>query len=374
MPPPVSSITTDSKGTVRIALAGRLDASTLRQAWEAVVTPAQRQSPSELVVDVSGLTYCDGAGLGLLAELRRIAAEAGGRMRLEGARPEQERFLEMSELQDPLAGQLRPAPRAGVVVNIGKGAWLILQDLRQLVAFTGELTVTLLWAVTHPTKIRVKDTLRVAEKAGANALPVVSLLGLLVGLILAFQTANPLERFGAQPLIPTIVAIAVVREMGPLITAIILSGRSGSAFAAEIGTMQITEELSALRTLGLDPTRFLVAPRVLAAILVTPLLTAFNILMSLIGGYIVMACLGYSLSFYVNSVRDAINLRDFVGGVSKSFVFGLIVAGIGCLRGMQTKSGPGAVGDSTTRAVVSGIVLTIIADAILGVLYYAIGI
>jgi phospholipid/cholesterol/gamma-HCH transport system permease protein len=247
-------------------------------------------------------------------------------------------------------------------------------DLRELIAFCGELTAALVWAAFHPHEVRIRQTLAIAQKAGADALPVVALLGLLVGVILAFQTATPLQQLGAQPLIPTIVSIAVVREMGALITAIILAGRSGSAFAAEIGTMEVTEELNALKTLGLNPIRFLVLPRVLAVMLVTPLLTVFNILMSIVGGYIVMAALGYSLNFYIDAVKAAVNYHDFLGGVFKSVVFALIVGGIGCLRGMQTKSGPGAVGDSTTRAVVAGIVLTIVADAIIGVLYYYMGI
>ncbi len=154
----------------------------------------------------------------------------------------------------------------------------------------------------------------------------------------------------------------------------ILAGRSGAAFAAEIGTMKVTEELSALKTMGLEPMQFLVVPRVLAALFVMPLLTVFNFAMSMVGGYIVMGSLGYSVSFYVNQVRAAVTVRDFLGGIFKSLVFAMIVAGVGCLRGTQTQSGPGAVGDSTTRAVVAGIVLTIVADAVLGVLYYNLGI
>ena len=367
------SIARGAGGSACVVLAGRLDAMTLPEAWVQAVQPIRQTTPSQLTVDVAGLTYCDGAGLGLFAELRRSVTVKGGTMQLAGVRAEQQRFLDMSVLKDPLAGQLQPAPQQGVVTKLGKSTWLLIEDLQQLVSFTGELTTNLVWAVTHPHRIRVRDTLRIAEKAGADALAVVSLLGLLIGLILAFQTANPLERFGAQPMIPTIVAIAMAREMAALITAIILAGRSGSAFAAEIGTMQVTEELAALKTLGLQPARFLVVPRVLAAILVTPLLTVFCLLMSLVGAYLVMAALGYSLSFYINSVRDAVTYRDFLGGVFKAFVFALIVAAIGCLRGIQTKSGPGAVGDSTTRAVVAGIVLTIVADAVLGVVYYYIG-
>jgi len=361
----------DAGATVTIA--GVLNAVTIPQAWTQAVEPLRANPPSNLAIDVSQLSYCDGAGLGLFTELRRLVSERGGKMELVGMRPDQQRFLEMSLLKDPLAKILQPPPRPGMIPQIGEGTWKILKDIGQLITFIGQLSATLVWAAFHPMKIRIREVLAVADKAGANAVPVVSLLGLLIGLILAFQTATPLQRFGAQPMIPTIVAIAVVRELGPLITAVILSGRSGSAFAAEIGTMQVTEELNALKTLGLEPIRFLVIPRVLASIIITPLLTVFNILMSLIGAYIVMAVLGYSFNFYVDQVTGCISYSDFLGGIAKSLIFGLIVAGIGCLRGMQTQSGPGAVGDSTTRAVVAGIVLTIIADAILGVVYYYIG-
>jgi phospholipid/cholesterol/gamma-HCH transport system permease protein len=357
-----------------VLIVGVLDAETLPEAWIHALEPLRKAPPSSLAIDVSQLNYCDGAGLGLFTELRRVVSARGGETEFVGARPDQQRFLEMSVLKDPLAKQLEPPPRLGLIVQIGKATAEILADIRELIVFVGELSATLVWAVFHPSKIRVRDVLNIADKAGANAMPVVSLLGLLIGLILAFQTATPLQRFGAQPMIPTIVAIAVVREMAPLITAILLAGRSGSAFAAEIGTMQVTEELNALKTLGLEPVRFLVLPRVLAALLVTPFLTVFNILMSMVGAYIVMAALGYSLSFYVGQITGCITYRDFIGGLAKSFVFAVIVAGIGCLRGMQTRSGPGAVGDSTTRAVVAGIVLTILADAVLGVVYYYLGI
>ena len=362
------SITGDTQSTM-LSIAGRLDSGTFLQAWEESVEPCRRNVPRRLVVDLSAMDYCDGAGLGLLSELRRIVTSANGKFELSGVREEHRRLLAMSELSDP-DGSLRRPPREGAIITLGRFANEVLGDIRQIVTFIGELLATLVWMARHPRRLRLSDMLATAEKAGANATGVVCLLGFLVGLILAFQTAGPLAAYGAQPMIPTLVSIAVVREMGPLITAIILAGRSGSAFAAEIGTMKVTEELNALKTLGLEPVQFLVVPRVLAALIVTPVLTALNMLMSVIGAYVVMAALGYTLSFYANQVLGAVSLGDFVSGIFKGLVFGLIVAGIGCLRGMQTRSGPGAVGDSTTRAVVSGIVLTIVADAVLGVVFY----
>jgi phospholipid/cholesterol/gamma-HCH transport system permease protein len=252
--------------------------------------------------------------------------------------------------------------------------WEVIEDQRQLIGFVGELAVALAWTALHPQRVRWRELLRVAQKAGTEALPVVSLLGLLVGVILAYQMAAPLREHGADSMIPMIVGFSIIRELAPLITAVIVSGRSGSAFAAEIGTMKVTEELAALRTLGLEPTRFLVVPRVLGAILVTPLLTIYNMTLGLFGACLIVLTMGYPFRFFINSVTESIKVHDFLGGVFKSLVFALIIAGVGCLRGTQTRSGPGAVGDSATRAVVAGIVLTIIADAVLGVVFYYQGI
>lgn len=357
-----------------LVLAGRLDSGTLMDAWTQTVDRICLVRPRKLTVNGAGLTYCDGAGLGLFAELRRLMSLSDGAIEFVGLTGELQRLLDVSLLEDPQARELEPIPKPDLATHIGQSTWLLVQDMGQIVAFVGELTAALAWAVRHPRRLRHNEVLAIAEKAGANAVPVVGLLGLLMGVILAFQTANPLARYGVQPLIPTIVAIASVREMSALITAVILAGRSGSAFAAEIGTMKVTEELSALKTMGLEPMQFLVVPRVLAALIIMPLLTVLNFALSMVGGCIVMRGLGYSVSFYVNQVLDAVNLKDYGGGLFKSLVFAFIVAGVGCLRGTQTQSGPGAVGDSTTRAVVAGIVLTIAADAVLGVMYFNLGI
>lgn len=373
-PPQVSNLRVDIQrqgDSATLRLSGRLDATTLPSAWDAADTLGPTR---HLRIDVAPLDYCDGAGLGLFTELRRRVCLAGGELEISGASPPLRRLLDTATLKDPTLPELRPATPLDLIVQIGKAVWVFVQDMTQIISFVGEMVATLAWAARHPAQVRFKDVLDIAEKAGVNALPVVSLLGLLVGVILAYQTAVPLARYGAQPLIPTIVAIAIIREMGPLITAIILAGRSGSAFAAEIGTMKVTEELDALKTMGLTPLRFLVVPRVLAGVAVTPVLTIINMALGLIGGYLVMSSLGYSLSFYVDSVKLAVTYVDLLGGLFKSFIFGIVVCGIGCLRGMQTQSGPGAVGDSTTRAVVAGIVLTIFCDAILGILYNALNI
>ncbi|MHC4238724.1 MAG: MlaE family ABC transporter permease [Planctomycetota bacterium] len=225
----------------------------------------------------------------------------------------------------------------------------------------------------HPGTLRWRDTFLLAEKSGADAVGITSLLGFLIGVILAFQSAIGMQKFGAEIYVADLVVIVLFRELGPLITAVIMAARSGSAFAAELGTMKVNEEIDALKTMGLDPVRFLVVPRVIAAVFVMPLLTMFNLLLGLIGCGLVMASFGFPPITYLNQIQGATDLGDLFGGLIKTFVFGILIGGIGCLRGLQTGTGASAVGDSATRAVVSGIIAIVIVDGVFAVVYYFIG-
>ena len=361
---------TASDDKVIALLRGRLDVAAVDRTSRQILEPIRRPQVRDVIIDGSQTTYCDGAGIGLIGELRRIATLNGGVVRFRGFSQDLQTLIDISALPDPAAPQLRVAPMPGFVTQAGIFAAHVLDDLRAMIAFLGELVAALIWSILHPRRLRWRDLWMVAEKAGVNAVPVLSLLGFLMGVILAFQSAIPMERYGARDVIPAVVAIAVLRELGPLITAVLLAGRSGSAFAAEIGTMKITEELSALESMGIHPVRFLAVPRVIAAMIVTPLLCVVCNAMGILGGFVVMAGFGYTALRYAHAVEHAINLSDLLGGIAKTLAFALLVAGVGCLRGMRTASGPGAVGDSTTRAVVAGIVLVIIADGIFGVLFY----
>ncbi len=359
---------------LRVQIKGDLNAATLPDAWQRVDSAIEEHSPKRVVVDLSQIGYCDGAGLSLFAQIRRETAMRGGEASFEGGTAELRRLVDMSTLTDPRAEELKPVEPPGFVESTGRSAASSLKDLKELISFAGEMVAALAWACIHPLQVRWRDSLVVAQKTGVNAAPVIILLGGLVGAILAFQTAVPLERFGAVGLIPSILGVAIVRELGPLITAIILAGRSGSAFAAEIGTMKVTEEISALKTFGLDPVRFLVIPRVLAAVTMMPLLVILNIVAGVLCGYFVMMNYGYSFIYYFKDVTTTVTYTDLIGGLIKAPVFGLLVAAIGCVRGLGTLRGPSAVGDSTTRAVVAGIVLIIMADMVFGVVYFYLGI
>ncbi len=258
--------------------------------------------------------------------------------------------------------------------KIGKYTIDFLLEFKYLVSFTGEVTISFWNSLIHPSKIRWKDAFRVMETMGVNSFPIIAMIGFLLGLIMSFQSAIPMRRFGAEIFVANLVGLSLFRELGPLMTAFILAGRSGSAFAAELGTMKVSEEIDALTTMGLPPVQFLIIPRLVAALIVTPLLTVIFNLFGLIGGAVVLMSFGFPLITFVNQVNIAVGFSDIFGGLVKSYFFGMIIASIGCYRGLRTTTGAGAVGESTTAAVVGSIILVSLLDGIFSVLYFYLGI
>jgi len=360
-------------GELTVLIRGRLDSDTVPSVWKDLEKQLERFSISSLMVDASGLEYCDVNGSGLLIELLRKAEMSGKPVRITGLAKEIQNLLDLFDVKDFTAPVEKP-PDIGMVAEIGMLAMKNLDSLFQMMVFVGQLTSAMLSAFRQPWKIRWKDALLLAERVGVDALPIVSLVGFLMGLILAFQSAIPMKQFGADVFVATLVSSAIIRELGPLMTAILLAGRTGSAYAAELGTMKVNEELDALNTMGLDPVNFLVVTRVLAAVVMTPLLTVYANLIGTFGGSVVFVTLGYPQITYWQQVAQAIDMTDVLGGLFKSVVFGLLVAAIGCLRGTQTGTGASAVGLSATQAVVSGIVLIVAFDGIFAVIFYYLGI
>jgi phospholipid/cholesterol/gamma-HCH transport system permease protein len=366
-------LTRDAGGRTVLRLAGRLDSTTTGAAWREAMHLSEDATGSELVVDASGVDYCDGAGASLLVALRDRQQQAGGRFRLEGLRDDLLQLVEMvapSEERPPA----EPVPRLGFVEQVGASALGFLGDLRRLVAFTGELTVFLISALRHPRSIRGRDLFEVAEDTGLGAVPIIVMVGFLLGLILAFQSAIPMQRFGAEVFVADLLGISLVRVLGGLMTAVLLTARSGSAFAAAIGTMKVNEEIDALTTMGLEPVRFLVVPRVVAAVLVMPTLAMFMMVAGLAGGAVTFLSFDFPLVTYLNRLAAAVTLSDLVQGLFKAMVFGIVVAAVGCMRGLQTGTGAGAVGASATSAVVSGIVLIAFLEGVFSVVFYQLGI
>jgi phospholipid/cholesterol/gamma-HCH transport system permease protein len=361
-------------GTLRLVIRGKLDIEGTSRLWAEVVSKVSESKPTLVEVDAEGIESCDAAGIAMLLEVRSRQEARNGHFTIQGLRPE---LAELVELFDPGAPP-KPVERPGVIVRfvetVGRTSAALGRDFHDMVSFAGEVLVKFLPVLLRPTRLRWSDTLLVAEKAGANGTGITALLGFLIGVILAFQGANALEKFGARIYVADLVTIVLLRELGPLIAAVVLASRSGSAFAAEIGTMKINEEIDALTTMGIDPVRFLVLPRLIASVLVLPLLTVFNILLGLIGCMVVMILIGFAPPLVISQIHDAAKLDDLLSGMVKTFVFGALVAGIGCLRGLQTETGPSAVGDAATRAVVSSIVAIVVADGVFAVVYYFLGI
>ena len=359
---------------LEIIIEGRLDSSTTSSIWRRASDTVAAAKASTVLLNASNIDYCDGSGVALLIQMRQQQLRSGGRFEIRGLQTELEALVEEWRTEDFVGGGRQSAGTSLAIEEIGRSIVGICHDIYSLLMFVGELAAALTRAVLKPRAARWRDTLRIAESVGVNAVPIVALIGFLMGLIMAFQAAIPLGQFGAQIFVANLIGLAILRELGPLMTAIVLAGRSGSAFAAELGTMKVREELDALKTMGLEPVPFLVAPRVIAAVLMTPLLTIFADLVGLIGGAVVLVSLGFPLITFWNQVQLAVGHGDLLGGLAKSFVFGILVAAIGCLRGLQTQTGAAAVGESTTRAVVSGIILIVVADGVFSVIYYYLGI
>jgi phospholipid/cholesterol/gamma-HCH transport system permease protein len=359
----------DGEGGAVLRLTGRLDDGTVAACWNEALS-AVSCAPGAVEIDCHGVDYCGGAGFALLAALEEAARTRGASLQLQGLAP---RFREIYDTVDREKLHAAPAPprgHGGRVAEVGYVAAERAADWRAETEFVGE-TLAGLWALArHPRRLRIREWWKIVEKAGGDALPIVGLISFLTGVIIAFQAAMPMRQFGVDIFVVNLVALAITRELGPIMTAIVLAGRTGSAFAAEIGTMKVNEEVAALTTMGLNPVRFLAVPRVLAGIVVTPLLTIYSMAAGIAGGLVVMMLIDFPLSTLMNQLSGALKLQDIAAGLIKSFFFGAVVAGVGCLRGLRTGAGPAAVGDATTRAVVTGIFLIVVLDAIFAVVYY----
>jgi phospholipid/cholesterol/gamma-HCH transport system permease protein len=361
-------------GGLRLVVQGTLDAESTGRLWVPVLGKVAKARADVVEVDASRLESCDAAGIALLLELKARQEGENRAFRLRGLRSD---LTELMDLFDPgLPSQ--PKPASGLLVRTiertGEAAVGLARDFHGHVSFTGEVFVKLLGLLLHPARLRWGDTFLVVEKAGADGVGIVSLLGFLIGVILAFQSAIAMGKFGADIYVADLVTIVLFRELGPLLTAFVLASRSSSAFAAELGTMKVNEEIDALTTMGIDPVRFQVLPRLIAGVAVLPLLTLFNVALGLLGCGLVMVLIGFTPKIVVEEIHAAANLTDLFGGLVKTLVFGALIAGIGCLRGLRTGTGASAVGDSTTRAVVASIIAIVVADGVFAVVYYFIGV
>nr|WP_228779262.1 ABC transporter permease [Methylobacter sp. BlB1] len=284
-------------------------------------------------------------------------------------------LLKLARAVPERAGARRTAQKKSALGQIGKTVLKGLKDAKGLIAFIGETVLATLTLVRGKARFRTVDMFLCIQDAGPAALPIVTLISLLVGLILAFVGAVQLAMFGAQIYIADLVGLGTVREMGALMTAVIMSGRTGAAYAAQLGTMNVNSEIDALKTMGISPMEFLVLPRMLALILMMPLLCLYADLMGILGGAMVtVSAFDVSLIQYYNETQKAVDLNDFSIGLFKSLVFATLIATAGCMRGMQCGRSASAVGDAATAAVVNSIVYIVVADSVITLICDRLGI
>jgi phospholipid/cholesterol/gamma-HCH transport system permease protein len=319
-----------------------------------------------ITFDTQDLTDWDSGLLTFLIQLKDQCSESNAVLDKEGLPPGARRLLALASEVPEREGARKEEVREGFFTRVGKGTLEARESAREMLTFVGEATLALLKFLSGKASFRRSDLTLIIQECGFQALPIVSLISLLVGMILGFLGAIQLRMFGAEIYVADLVGIGMVRMMSPIMTGIIMAGRTGAAFAAELGTMQVNEEIDALETLGVSPMEFLVMPRMVALILMMPLLCVYADLMGILGGALVgVGMMNISLTEYAFQTKNAVTLTHFWIGLFQGVVFGVLVALAGCLRGMQCGRSASAVGDATTSAVVTGIVAIIVATAII---------
>ena len=362
--------------TVRLQLSGswRLTGS-LPAASDIEKELAGRQGVRQVAFDAQGVTDWDS---GLLTFLRKLEASLAGPdcRSIRAACPKAPAACSSSPRRYRSApGPGAPHARRPFSRGSARGPIGWLQAGREVAAFLGEITLAFGRLLRGRARFRRSDLMLTIQEVGAEALPIVSLISFLVGVILAFLGSIQLLQFGAQIYVADLVGIGMARDMAAMMVGIILAGRTGAAFAAQLGTMQVNEEIDALSTLGFSPIEFLVLPRMLALVVMTPLLCLYANLMGIMGGaFVGVTFLELPLITYMQETEQGIRLIDFVGGLIKAAIYGVVVAIAGCLKGMQCGRSSAAVGQATTSAVVTSIVFIVVAMAILTVIYNALGI
>jgi phospholipid/cholesterol/gamma-HCH transport system permease protein len=332
-------------------------------------------SKTEAIADGARIVALDTAGAWMLHKLLLRLRDEGTVVTMRGLRPEFAKLLEV--VAQHVADQAgKPAPAASqsptALERIGRSAVAAFDQTVALLGFVGESALALAGSVAHPARLRWRPILYNIRSAGFDALPIVGLLSFLLGVVVAYQGADQLRQYGANIFVADLVGLSMLREFAPLITAIIVAGRSGSAYAAQIGTMSVTEEIDAMRTLGIAPLELLVLPKIFALLIALPLLTVFADVLGVFGGMLMArAQLGVGFVEFLDRFVKAVSITAYLIGVCKAPVFAAIIAVVGCFQGFRTKGDADSVGRQTTRSVVQSIFLVIVADALFSVAFSA---
>ncbi len=358
-------------GGICLQLSGQLALPDATEFWQKLKEEIEPGRGHE--IDLSAVERLDGVCAAMLVSVEAEARCSGQYLHFHGASPGVERLLALYGIDgNPCKA---PPTHLRILEQVGEATCSLVANTRNTLSFIGELSLSAIRAIRTPKSVHWADLGKLLERAGADSVPIVIAINLLVGFILGLQSAMQMEQFGVGIYVADLVGMSVVRELGPLMTAIIVTGRSGAAYAAQIGTMVVSEEVSALRSMGFDPVRFLVIPRTIALALMVPLLVVIGNFVGLLGGLLVgVLYLDVSISAYILRTQSVIGLSDWCSGLLKAAVFGIAIALIACERGFSTRGGAEGVGTSTTSAVVTMLFTLVCLDAFFTIIFSALGI
>jgi len=358
--------------TLALYLQGRITLGDADRLLARINDAVAAGNPASVRIDLSGVSYMDGAGVLTLFRLEDSLRKKGIPFTLVGV-PEEIRGVMALIDREGLTRSPLHTERGlvGIVEGLGSASVRISEDIAAMMAFLGDLVAAVIHLLRRPREVRWEDVFFYVRRVGAEGLPIVGLISILIGLIIAFMSSLQLKQFGANVYVASLVAVAIVRELGPIMTAILVAGRSASAFAAEIGTMRVNDEVDALVTMGFDPIRFLVVPKLIATVIVLPLLTLYADLFGILGGMIVgVAGLDLTAYTYLQASRRSVTVFFLNASLVKAVVFACIIASIGCQRGFQVRGGVEEVGAATTSAVVTAILLIVVVDSAFAVVLH----
>jgi phospholipid/cholesterol/gamma-HCH transport system permease protein len=331
-----------------------------------------RQNLNSATIDLSEVCYMDSAAALALVQIEKDVEYKNVQIRLVNLNDEVKGIF--SVIHEDALNHLPFKSlqyNQDLISKVGQSSQEIANDFTKFVSFIGELMIAFFYIVRHPKALRGKEVLFYIQRAGVDGLPIVALIGALTGLIIAFMSFLQLKMIGANIYVPSLVSFAMIKELGPLMTAILVAGRSGSAYAAEIGTMMVNEEVDALHTMGFEPVRFLAVPKIIATIIVVPVLTVYADFFGIIGGMIIgITSLDLTMKTYMTQSIKSIQVFDIVTSLIKAGVFAALIAAIGCQKGFQVRSGAQDVGKFTTSAVVAAIFMIVVADSIFAIMFY----
>ena len=350
-----------------IVLEGRITAYTAAPMWRSALETLARNPDRPILVDASRIEYADDVGIALLFDLIRRERPSSAKVEFRHLSSNLATLVDSYDPKDFVA-PLRNRSAPGIFEHVGHATLQQIEYVKQVVRFMAECLDAVWDVLRRRATANWADVFAVATEAGSNAVPIVLLIGFLMGVIIAFEIGLVAQQFGAVIFVVNGVGVAMLRELGPLMTAIVFAGRTGAAFAAQIGTQKVNEEVNAITTFGLSPIHFLVLPRLLASMLVVPLLAVLADVVGLMGGALVMTTFDVSFVQFYGQLLAAVTLWDFVLGIIKAIVYGLTIAAVGCQRGLATGAGATAVGLAATSTVVTSIVLIVVIDGIFTVL------